>query len=88
MDDLSLYLEVHLIYFFKDNYRLSIYFLNGGKLLYNIVLVFAVQQSESAIINIYIFSLLSFHPFLTKFHPSKSSESTRIGSLCLKTHFK
>ena len=67
---------------------MEIYFLNGGKLLYNIVLVFAVQQSESAIINIYIFSLLSLHPFPTKFHPSKSSQSTRLVSLCLKTHFK
>ena len=75
-------------------------FLIGGKLLYNFVLVSAVQQHESVIliyiymclyiyiyiyvyicIYIYIPSLPLF-PLLPSSHPSRSSQSSRLGSLC------
>ena len=62
-----------------------IYFLIGGKLLYH-MLVSAVQQHESVIIThthtyIYIPSLLSL-PLLSPSPRSRSSQSTRLDSLC------
>ena len=57
-----------------------IYFLIGGKLLYNFVLVSAIQKGESVII-VYI-SLLSWASFLPQPHPSRWSQSSRLGSLC------
>ena len=55
----------------------------GGKLLYNVVLVSAIQQHESAI-TIYIPSPLSL-PLLPSSYPSRSSRSTGLGSPCYIT---
>ena len=49
----------------------------GEQLLYNVVLVSAVQQSESAL-SIHVPSLLSLPPS----HLSRSSQSTKLSSLC------
>ena len=50
----------------------KIHFLIWGKLLYNVVLVSAIQQCKSDII---------MH-ILPPFPPSRSSQSARLGSLC------
>ena len=81
------------------NSRISfflIYFLIGGKLLYNVVLVSAIQQCKLAIIIhvcvytyiyvcVYIYislpSFLSLPP-LSLSHPSRSSQNTRLDSPC------
>ena len=49
-------------------------------MLYKIMLVSAMQQHES-VINIYIPSILSLPP-ITPSHPSRSSQSPRLSSLC------
>ena len=54
-----------------------IYSLIGGKLLYSVVLVSAMQQCDSAIIT----SMSPPSPPCT--HLSGSSQSTRLGSLCI-----
>ena len=58
-----------------------IYLLIGGKLPSNVVLVSTVQISHNYI---YITFLLRLPPF-PSLHPSKSSQSTRMGSLCYLT---
>ena len=50
------------------------------ELLYNVVLVSAVQQCESAVKYAYIFFLLTLPPTPSS-HPSRSSQSTRLSSL-------
>ena len=69
------------ISFFKAFFKRKIYFLIGGKLLYNVVLVSAIQQCKSAIIIcVYLSSFLSLPP-LSLSHPSRSSQNTRLDSL-------
>ena len=64
-------------------------FLIVRKLLYNVVLIAAVQQCKSVIIAymcvyiyIYIYSLALESSYPPLFHPSRSLQSTRLGSLC------
>ena len=54
-------------------------FLIGGNLLYNIVLVSALQHKSVIIICL---SLPVESPSLPPSHPSRSSQSTKLGSLC------
>ena len=58
-----------------------IYFLIDEKLLYNFVLVTAVQHESFIIIYIYIPSILHLPP-LPPSYPSRSSQSARLGPLC------
>ena len=58
-------------------------FFNWRIIAFNVVLVSAVQRRESVItIHIYIPSLLSLPPTPPPSHPSRSSQSTRLGSPC------
>ena len=59
----------------------SIYFLIGRKFLYNVVLAFCCTATRISHNYTYITSLLSLPP-LPLFHPSRSSQSARLGSLC------
>ena len=59
----------------------KIYFLIGGKLLYNVVLVFATQKYKPAII-IHIFPPSGDSFPCPDPIPSRSSQSARFGSLC------
>ena len=73
LDLYQLSVRSSMIYFF-------IYILIGGKLLYNAVVVSALQQCKPCTI-IYVPSPVSLPP-LPASHPSKSSQSARLGSLC------
>ena len=70
------------------------YVLIGGKLLYNFVLVSAIQWHERVILihthtytytHTHIHTYIPFHlslPLLPQLHPFRSLQSTKVGSLC------
>ena len=59
----------------------SIYFFIGRKLLYNVVLAFCCTTTRISHNYTYITSLSSLPP-PPLFHPSRSSQSARLGPLC------
>ena len=75
-----------------QSWHASFFFLVGGQLIYNVVVVSAIHQCDSVII-IYIYmyvcmyipSPLSLPPLPV--HPSNSSRSTRLGPLCYTSTF-
>ena len=66
------------------------YVLTGGKSLYNFVLVSAIQWHERVMLihthtHTHTHTHIPFHlslPLLPQLHPSRSLQSTKVGSLC------
>ena len=76
-------MNLHVQHYLPKSIANSLFFFIGIYLLYNIILVSAVQQSESAIcIHICPPSWISL-PTPIPSHPSRSSQSTMLSFLCL-----
>ena len=67
---------------YKDQLTIIFFFKIEGLLLYSVVLVSAIQQQESVYIYIYIYIPPLKPPSPSHPTPSRSSQSSRLGSLC------